>query len=1254
MKYLYRCGACLALLWFAMTIWATETENIGLLVLPASGPIVIDGKATDWNLSAGIFSCGDVEQQRDKFACWFFASYDTNDLYLLTNWIDPTPLNNIGSSKGDYGWAGDCLQLRVITSPGTPQERTSHWTCWRDRDGISIMDVQYGKGFDEEHIKNALTAGTRQAFRVNADRSGYAQEIAIPWSLLVKAGAPTPRAGEQMQLTIEPNFTSNNNGRISVKDIFKAGIVPDRVFTFASSRCWGDAKLLPPGVKTTQRSVRLADGREFAVTLKQGMPVVDWSGLYQSKELKGFKAINFTMPKDGYISLNIYNADGQVVRQLLNNNFFTRGKHQVWWDGLTTMNWRTPGQTVSAGRYSWKAIWHQDIHLSLLGWADNSGSAPWDSSPTTNWGGDHGLPACCASAGEMVYLGWSAAEAGKALLACNLRGDIKWKNSRYGMSGASLVAVDNGIVYVETYPNELYRLEAKTGTFSLWEGTDSPDLIINKAISDVPNLPELADAMDARQGKLYLAFTAINLVAVLDGRTGQLLKKITIVKPNNLKCVTDDLLYVLSDKTTLLAMNTETGETTPVLTGLLNAQAVAVDSSRKIYLGVNTPDNQVKVYSQTGEFLSSIGRKGGRSLLGKWTPDGMAFINNLALDATGKLWVAEEDEFPKRFSVWDTVTGRMLQEFFGPTEYGALGGAINPRDPRLMVGQGCEWRLNPDTGRATCLGVITRDGMKNARFATGANGRLYLVSASSWGAGYPVRIFERLGDADFRLRAKFSYSDGNTTYETYTNDGHIDRTFSTNSTLTFSAWYMFLAPDLTFYAGNRQFRVTGFSASYAPLYDFDHPTMMPVAGMGSADGRTVLRNGEYSVSNGWNLCYNISTGKLLWSYPDNFVGVHGSHNAVPAETGMIRGSYGPCSAITLPAPIGNAWVIPTNVGEWHILTQDGFYLTRLFEPDAMKVKWPEKAIPGASMDSAPCGMGGEDFGGSATVADDGNLYLQAGKTAYWNIKVSGLDTVKAITGRKSIIINDADIKVAQTFREASLQVNAGRQHRVIVYATPTFTGNLDQDFKDLEVSKYQKQEGLALRSAASWDEKNLYLAWDVQDNTPWQNSATDPAQMYIGGDTVDFQLGTDAHADKTRGEAVKGDLRLSIGNFQGRPTAVLYRKVSTMKKLKHFSSGVVHDYVMDYVDVLGEAVINVVALPGQGYVVEAAIPLSVLDFTPVDGETLPGDFGVTHGDTGGRTRLRSYWSNQHTGIVDDAVFELMMEPKNWGNFTFTR
>lgn len=41
------------------------------------------------------------------------------------------------------------------------------------------------------------------------------------------------------------------------------------------------------------------------------------------------------------------------------------------------------------------------------------------------------------------------------------------------------------------------------------------------------------------------------------------------------------------------------------------------------------------------------------------------------------------------------------------------------------------------------------------------------------------------------------------------------------------------------------------------------------------------------------------------------------------------------------------------------------------------------------------------------------------------------------------------------------------------------------------------------------------------------------------------------------------------------------------------------------------------------------------------------------GDPGGQgTVLRTYWNNQKTGIVDDEVAELMMEPKNWGELIF--
>ncbi len=117
---------------------------------------------------------------------------------------------------------------------------------------------------------------------------------------------------------------------------------------------------------------------------------------------------------------------------------------------------------------------------------------------------------------------------------------------------------------------------------------------------------------------------------------------------------------------------------------------------------------------------------------------------------------------------------------------------------------------------------------------------------------------------------------------------------------------------------------------------------------------------------------------------------------------------------------------------------------------------------------------------------------------------------------------------------------------------------------------------------------------------------------------------------------------------------MLYRTVSDEKKLRSFTSGVIAHYSMDYVDVIPDAQIKVTPRPDKkGYTVEATIPWSALKFTPVAGLKYQGDFGVTYGnESGSRTRLRVYWSNQETGLVDDAVFELKLVPRNWGTVVF--
>ena len=115
-----------------------------------------------------------------------------------------------------------------------------------------------------------------------------------------------------------------------------------------------------------------------------------------------------------------------------------------------------------------------------------------------------------------------------------------------------------------------------------------------------------------------------------------------------------------------------------------------------------------------------------------------------------------------------------------------------------------------------------------------------------------------------------------------------------------------------------------------------------------------------------------------------------------------------------------------------------------------------------------------------------------------------------------------------------------------------------------------------------------------------------------------------------------------------------YRKVADEKRPKTFSSGVVKEYAMDSVVVLDAAKVKVkVDSQNKRYVVEAAIPLASLGLNVTDGLTLRGDFGATHGyKAGADTALRTHWNNQKTGIVTDEVYELMMEPSNWGEITF--
>src|SRR3954447_5924958 len=132
-------SAVLALL--CNSVLATETESLGVKILPARGKVTVDAKFDDWDLSGGVFVCSDAENLREKLGCWVHFMWDNDNLYVLTRWIDDTPLNNPGQIGADMAFAGDCLQVRTICYTDHPDmavpepatQKTAHWNCWRDR-----------------------------------------------------------------------------------------------------------------------------------------------------------------------------------------------------------------------------------------------------------------------------------------------------------------------------------------------------------------------------------------------------------------------------------------------------------------------------------------------------------------------------------------------------------------------------------------------------------------------------------------------------------------------------------------------------------------------------------------------------------------------------------------------------------------------------------------------------------------------------------------------------------------------------------------------------------------------------------------------------------------------------------------------------------------------------------------------------------------------------------------------------------------
>ncbi len=798
------------------------------------------------------------------------------------------------------------------------------------------------------------------------------------------------------------------------------------------------------------------------------------------------------------------------------------------------------------------------------------------------------------------------------------------------------------------------------------------------------NLASLA----ALGGKLYVSSRAAGAILVVDAKTGKPEGEVKLDAPGALVATKDAILAVSGSKIVRIVPQTAGGQETNGfrLPTPSSPQGIAVDASGNLYVS-DGATHTVRVFDAAGKPLRKIGKAGG-PYAGKYDPEVLVNPRGIAVAPNGVLWVTEDRWNPKRTVAWDTKTGKAVREKFGPTSYGASGGGFDSADVSRWIGQGALWSLDFAKKSAACTGVLEHEpghvggylrSQLHYKFVH-QGGRTFVI-----GLGSVTTFSELKADGSLRDLAfvgsthRFSFAcDWNppaafveafekaypgkkgkhgdkgpgVLWVDRSGDGLCQADefdFSTECENFAGAYWGQDFADLTLripatVKGRRvlvALEPDGFLPSGAPKYPPLNEACAKAVAVDLATNEvesSVDRFGNVVVNSDPEMKALAPDGRTLWTYPNRWTNVHGSHGAPLPETGVMQGTLFFLGMAPLDAK-ADVFIVNGNHGRFFALTSDGLYLDEMFKDVRM----------GTAVDATL--IGGECFGGFFAKAEkDGAYYLQSGHTDYRIFRVNGLDKVQRQQGTIEVTPEQALAADSGLRRKAAETVVA--KEATLPYRAKPPVGGKDDPWAGVPEIRWEKNGRFPASVRAAWDETNLHLCYTVRDDSRWVNGGKDWTLLFKTGDSVDFQIGTDPSSDPARKGAAPGDVRLLIAPFEDGSIAVLYRyRVPGAKSPVAFTSPWRSETV-DEVRRLDEAKVAVQKREGE-YRVEAVVPLASLGLRDVRGKTFKADFGVIYGDPGGAINmLRSYWSNPATGLVNDVPGEIMLAPNLWGRVTF--
>jgi hypothetical protein len=1006
--------------------------------------------------------------------------------------------------------------------------------------------------------------------------------------------------------------------------------------------------------------------------------------------------LDFAQPMDGKATVVIENHEGARVRNLIAGRPMAKGRHRIAWDGLDEA-----GNVVAAGAYRWRAISHPGLRPEYLFSFCNDGTPPWrDGSGTCMWGPDHSTLTAATAGREWTFLGGSVAESGHAIVAVDADG-VKRMHYRQvhgtGLWTIALAADDqhlyaahDGLAWGQKVdrkkPDWKATVKITLTRYGIASGQVRPygghhfAAVATREIGPAQQGASLA-GLALIDGRLYLSDRANSAIRVLDPATAKQTDTIPLDAPGALAEQGGQILAVSGQK--VVRVDPATKQSAAVIPEGMVTPAALCAGGGSIFVS-DAATHTVRVFDADGRPVREIGRPGGH-YAGKYDPLRMVNPRGLALAPNGWLWVTEDRWNPKRAAAWDPTKGRVLREKFGPTAYGASEAGFDAADHTRWIGQGASWRLDFARKAATPVSILfpkpghVGGAFKAAQYAFHRqDGRTFLIGLGgvstvselrkdgslrdlafvgsthrfSFGCNWnpPAAFVEAFELAHPDRKGRHADKGPGVLWADRNGDGlcQVDEfDFSTACDHFAGAYWGHRLHDPTIRTlatvrGRRVLVVLepkGFLPSGAP----DYPRLNDA--IAAATPVDVDRNEvETAVDRFGNVVCNSDPemkcfgpdGRMRWTYPNRWVGVHGSHRAPLPEMGVMQGALYFLGMTPLDGQ-ADVFVMNGNHGRFFALTSDGLYLDEMFKDVRM----------GGSVDSHL--IGGECFGGFfARSEKDGEYYLQSGHTDYRIFRIDGLRQARRSAGSLDVTAEQAIAAANSQVRTVARTVERKEALAPLCAKAPAIDGD-DRDWSRSFDVRWDKSGKFPVIVRAAWDSSDLYLLYYVRDTSPWVNNGKDWTTLFKTGDSVDLQLGTDPQANPARRGPVPGDLRLLIAPFEGKTIAVLYRhRVPGAQDPVTFTS----PWRSEKVDVVArlDDVRVAVRKGSQEYRVEAAIPLSALGLKPPG--AFRADLGVIYGDPGGAINmLRSYWSNQATGLVNDVPGEIMLHPNLWGTLT---